>query len=272
MLVSRGIFMFKANLIKRNKTPSPISRVFMITLILFIGMVVFSIIFINKGIKPAIMDIAEQKTTEFATRGINAAVRFSEDYEFDDIMDVELNDKGYVSTMSFDSAMVGEINRVSTDRVEEFFKLMNEGKSPEDVELDEAAGDYGDTPDEIHKEDPTVVEIPIGMATGNTVLANLGPKIPVNLDFVGNVKTDVITDKENVGINGTLITIYILVEAEVQVIIPFSTSVSDVSTKIYVAKSVIMGDVPNFYGGGSDGPSIAVPKDSIEDDTDNDVQ
>src|SRR5699024_11307454 len=131
--VLRGIFMLRGKFFKRNRTPPPVSTIFMITFILFIAMIVFSIVFINKGIKPAIMDIAEQKTTEFATRGINAAVRFSEDYEFDDIMDVELNDKGYVSTMSFDSAMVGEINRVSTDRVEEFFKLMNEGKSPEDV-------------------------------------------------------------------------------------------------------------------------------------------
>lgn len=259
--------MLIGNLRKRKRTPPPVSTVFMITLVLFICMVVGSIIFINKGIKPAIMDIAEVKTTEFATRGINAAVRFSEDYDFKDIMHVELNNDGYVSTMSFDAAKVGEINRVSTDRVEEFFKLMNEGKRAEedsDVDID----DYGNIPGDMRKEDPTVVEIPVGMATGNSVLANLGPKIPVNLEFVGNVKTDVKTDEKDIGINGTLITIYVLVEAEVQVIIPFATSVKDVSTKIYVAKSVIMGDVPNFYGGGSDGPPIAIPKDAIDDEND----
>src|SRR5699024_2997675 len=210
--------MLVRNFRKRNRTPPPVSTIFLITLILFIIMVIGSIVFINKGIKPAIMRIAEVKTTEFATRGINAAVRFSEDYNFDDIMNVELNNDGYVSTMSWDSAKVSEINRVSTDRVEEFFKLMNEGKWPdEDSEI--GIDDYGDTPDDIHKGDPTVVEIPVGMATGNSVLANLGPKIPVNLEFVGNVKTDVKDQQEVVGINGTLITIYVLVEAEVQVVI-----------------------------------------------------
>jgi len=258
--------MLKPNFFKRNRTPPPVSTILMITFILFLGMIVSSIIFINDGIKPAIMEIAERKTTEFATRGINAAVRFSEDYDFDDIVNVSLNEQGYVSTWSLDSAMVGEINRVSTDRVEEFFRLMNEGRAPGDDEMNLSSGEYGDTPEDIHEKDPTIVEIPIGMATGNTVLANLGPKIPVNLEFVGNVKTDVITKKEDVGINGTLITVYVLVEAEVQVIIPFSTSVKPVSTKIYVAKSVIMGDVPNFYGGDSGGPSIAVPKDSVDDD------
>lgn len=261
--------MLKNNFFKRNRTPPPVSTIFMITFFLFLAMIICSLFFINRGIEPAIMEAAETKTTEFATRGINAAVRFSEDYEFDDIMHVKLNNQGYVSTLSWDSAMVSEINRVSTDRVEKFFKLMNEGKSPEDADLDIAPSDYGDTPENIHKEDPTVVEIPIGMATGNTVLSNLGPKIPVNLEFVGNVKTDVVTEKEDIGINGTLITIYVLVEAEVQVIIPFSTSVADVSTKIYVAKSVIMGDVPEFYGGGSNGPSIAIPKDSLDDNKDN---
>src|SRR5699024_5356567 len=166
-------FMLMANLRKRKRTPPPISTIFMITLVLFIGMVIGSIVFINRSIKPDIMDISEVKTQEFATMGINAAVRFSEDYNFEDIMDVELNNEGYVSTMSFDSAKVSEINRVSTDRVEEFFKMMNEGKWPgEESEI--GIDDYGDTPGDIHKDDPTIVEIPVGMATGNSVLANLG--------------------------------------------------------------------------------------------------
>lgn len=223
-------------------------------------MILSSILIIDKGIKPTLMVVAEQKTTEFATRAINAAVKFAEDYHFEDLITMTTNNNGDVTTYGWDSAVVSHINRVSTDRVEEFFKMMNEGELlPEDVENDNTIA-------ETVKEDATVVEIPIGQALGSTLLANLGPKIPVNLELAGSVKTDVIREVEDIGINGALVTIYIIVEAEVQIIIPLTSEVKPVSSKIYVDSGVIMGAVPDYYGGSGDGPSIAIPKESIGND------
>src|SRR5699024_65947 len=114
--------------------------------------------------------------------------------------------------------------------------------------------------------DPTVVEIPLGQATGNTILANLGPNIPVNLELIGSVHTDVIRESEPLGVNGTFYSIYLLVEADVQIIIPFATEVTRVKTTIDIDSGVITGDVPDFYSEGGEPPSISVPKDSITED------
>jgi sporulation protein YunB len=223
-------------------------------------MVSLSILIIDKGIKPALMLIAEQKTTEFATRAINAAVKFAGDYNFDDLITITTNNEGDITTYGWNSAVVSKVNRISTDRVEEFFKYMNDGNRS--IESENIAGMV----DEWIKEDPTVVEIPIGQAIGSTLLANLGPKIPVNLELTGSVKTDVIREVEEIGINGALVTIYIIVEAEVQIIIPLTSEVKPVSSKIYIDSGVIMGAVPDYYGGKGDGPSISVPKDSFGSD------
>lgn len=216
-----------------------------------------SILIIDKGIKPTLMLIAEQKTTEFATRAINAAVKFAEAYNFEDLITMTTNNNGDVTTYGWNSAVVSHINRVSTDRVEEFFKSMNTGLP---LPGESTAG-Y--SADELIKEDATVVEIPIGQALGSTLLANLGPKIPVNLELAGSVKTDVIREVEDIGINGALVTIYIIVEAEVQIIIPLRSEVKPVSSKIYIDSGVIMGAVPDYYGGPGNGPSIAIPKESF---------
>lgn len=212
------------------------------------------------------MEIADRKTTEFATRAINSAVKFAEDYSFEDIANLTTDNDGGVSIVGWDSSVVNKINRAATDRVEEFFHSMNQGEPPDyDDPLGESQ-DYGDTVDELVERDPTVVEIPIGQATGNSVFANLGPKIPVNLELIGSVQTDIIEEREEVGINNVLITLYVFVEADVQIVIPFTTKLKNVSTKIMIDKHLVMGDVPEFYGGNGNGPSISVPKKDLQED------
>ncbi|SDQ28177.1 sporulation protein YunB [Virgibacillus salinus] len=253
---------------KRNpRTPPPVKNIFIITLILFVFMTSISIWVIDKGIKPTLMRIAEVKTTEFATRAINTAVRFAENYNFEDLISMTEDNEGNITTYGWNSAVVSEINRVSTDRVEEFFISMNEGRQPRYEESLNDPIEYDGGAENLPKKDPTVVEIPLGQATGNSVLANLGPKIPVNLELVGNVQTDVVRDIKDLGINGALVTIYIIVEADVQIVIPFTTDLTRVSTKIYIDSRVVMGDVPEFFSGSGDGdPSISIDKDSLLED------
>lgn len=235
----------------------------MTSFILVCVLLILSIWIIDKGIKPTLMNVAEQKTTEFATRAINSAVRFAEEYTFEDIANMTADDTGSVSIVGWDSTIVNKINRAATDRVEEFFHSMNRGEMPEYQDPLNEPEVYDETVDDLAERDPTVIEIPIGQATGNSVLANLGPAIPVNLELVGSVQTNIVEEREEWGINNVIITLYVEVEADVQIIIPFSTQVKNVKTRIMIDKHLVMGDVPEFYGGGSGGPSISVPKEDF---------
>ncbi|MDY0405226.1 sporulation protein YunB [Virgibacillus sp. 179-BFC.A HS] len=236
----------------------------LISLFLVILFTVFSIIIIDYKIKPTLMDIAERKTTEFATRAINSAVKFAENYTFSDIANTTIDENGNVSIIGWDSSVINKINRAATDRVEEFFSSMNRGEPPNYEDPLSEKSMYGDTVDELVDRDPTVVEIPIGQVTGNSVLANLGPKIPVNLELVGSVQTDLIDEKELYGINNVFVSFYVYVEADVQIIVPFSSKIKKVSTKILIDKHLVMGDVPDFYGGSGSGPNISVPKKDLK--------
>lgn len=246
-----------------RRTSPPPSTLLIITFLLFIAVTVGSIIFIDKGITPALMEAAERKTNEFATRGINQAVKFAESYTIEDLAITERSESGYISIVDWDSSVVNKINRAATDRVEEFFHSMNRGETPR---YEDPLGEpvpYGDTVDELVDRDPTVIEIPIGQATNNSILANLGPRIPVNLELVGAVRTELVEEVETVGINGVFVTLFVEVEADVQIIVPFITEPSTVKTHILIDKSLVMGEVPEFYGGGGGNPSISVPKEDI---------
>lgn len=223
-------------------------------------------VFIDKGIKPTLMEIAKEKTNEFATRGINRAVSFAEGYDFTDIANITFDDNGYVAFYKLNYGVINEINRRATNQVEEYFMRLNRGDPiTYDSSLDEAY-DYTEGVEERVLEDPTLVEIPLGQVTGNTVLANLGPKIPINLEVIGTVRTNIVPQQSEFGINGAWITLYLQVEADVQIIVPFTSEVTTVTADIYIDGGALMGEVPDFYGGGSTGPSISVPKEDFQDD------
>lgn len=251
----------------KNRTSPPGKNALIITMVLFSVFVVASIWIIDEGIKPTLMEIATIKTDEFATRAINSAVRFAENYDFEEMADITYKDDGSPSVYNWNQAMINEINRVATDRVEEFFLKMNRGEPLDfDNPLQEPIDNSGGAED-LPKVDPTVVEIPLGQVTGNSVLANLGPKIPVNLEFVGNVRTNIYQEEREWGINSSWVSLYLYVEVDVQVVIPFTTEVTTVHTEIYMDGGAIMGEVPEFYGGNN--PNIAVPREDIQKDLQN---
>lgn len=250
---------------KKKRTPPPVKYILVITFIIFIASVWFSIWYIGDKIEEPLMDIAELKTEEFATRAINAAVTSSEDLTFNDLVDVTYDDDGNVTWMRWNAATYNKALRTVTQRAESFLYNMNKGETVDTDDPDLPTEDYDDSANDLADKDPTVVEIPIGQAFGNTILANLGPKVPVNFEIVGAIQSDIFMEKEEVGINGVLYEIYAKVQVSVQIIIPFSTGTSEVKTKIFIDSGTIMGDVPEFYGGsGSDIPPIAIPKDDLQ--------
>ncbi|WP_084268729.1 sporulation protein YunB [Oceanobacillus damuensis] len=250
----------------RKKFASPPGNyLMMVTLIIFVGCLGLNIWIIDKRIEPVLMNIGETKTDEFATRAINSAVRFAAEYNYDEVLNITYDNEGHVATYGWNPAVVSEINRVATDRVEEFLLNVNRGDPiTYDYSLHEPY-EYEEGARGRAEQDPTLVEVPLGQVTGNTVLANLGPKIPINLELVGSVRTNIVREEEEFGINGTWVSLYVNVEADVQIVIPFTTEVKTVNTEIYIDGGAILGKVPDFYGGGGDGPSISVPKEDLQD-------
>src|SRR5699024_754867 len=194
----------KTKRMRKPLAPLHIRNVFIITCILFITLIFLTIWIIDKGIRPALMDIAEQKTIEFATRTINSAVKSTENMQFDDLVDMTLDSNGNVATLGWNSASVNEALRTATDRAEYFLYGMNKGQTLDVDDPDLKPLEFGDSVGDLAEKDPTVVEIPIGQATRNTLLANLGPKIPVHFEIVGSLQSDVVHELKEFGVNAAL--------------------------------------------------------------------
>lgn len=246
-----------------KRKPLERRHVLLFTTILFIIIIIIILLsfwLIDRGIRPALMNIAELKTIEFATRTINSAVKSTEHISFDDLIDIQYDQNGNVSTLGWNSEAVNRALRSATERAEYFLYGMNKGEQIDIDDPDLEPIKFGDSVGDLATKDPTVVEIPLGQATGNAILANLGPKVPVHFEIVGSLRSDVLHEVKEFGVNAALFEIYIPVTVNIQIVIPFSTTTREVSTRVFIDSRVIMGDIPEFYNAGSSGTSVTFPR------------
>src|SRR5699024_11918334 len=82
-----------------------------------------------------------------------------------DVCSSDLN----VATLGWKSDVVNEALRTATERAEYFLYGMNKGKELDVDDPDLDTIEFGDSVEELADKDPTVVEVPLGQATGNTV-------------------------------------------------------------------------------------------------------
>ncbi|WP_335869654.1 sporulation protein YunB [Bacillus sp. 2205SS5-2] len=253
--------MFKQRKRRQLRGPLPATYVFMITFITFSILTFISLVVINRNIEPSLMSIAETKTRQFAAQAINDAIskKISENIDINELI-VEHETGGKIS-YSFNPQIYNRAISEATIRVQKYLDYVESGDLEKlesfksDIEIE-----YSD--DQPHN--GIIYEIPLGMATKNTLLSNLGPRVPVRFEILGAVTSSVDTKIIESGINNTYLEIYIKINVQMNVIIPLSEKKIEISNSVKIGDLFYPGEVPQFYNGQGNGNQfnpIVVPTD-----------
>lgn len=202
------------------------------------------------------MSYAESQTRKIATLVINNAInkKIASVIDMDKI--IEENNGATTSSVKFNAEIVNRVKAETTNLVQKNLKEAERGNLSElemitdiDIETEEK------------NEEGIVYYVPLGQATNNALLGNLGPRIPVRFTAIGDVRSDVKARIEDFGINNAYIQVYIHITVNVQIIIPFATKVATITEDVPVAMYLMEGNVPQFYNnnGGNSSPSIEIP-------------
>lgn len=242
---------------KKIKTSTKISTI----IILLITITLLFINYCGKKVFPVIMKQALIDSKKMAILMIKNSLNDEVLNILDDKMYNVIQDKnGQIQTIDFNPIIVNKFLSKTTSVVSENLKKLETGKIEDISFIDKDKYD-------IQKlKNGVISEIPMGIISNNVLLSNLGPKVPVKINLVGNVVSNIETNVSNYGINSALIQVYATVEVTEEVIIPFQSETIKIVNKIPVAMKVINGSIPEYYSSGKLSGSSNILSVPIEND------
>lgn len=200
------------------------------------------------------MEYAKTETQKIANTVIKNAInqQISEEELVQDEL-VITNENGEI--INFNTQTINKMATKTLGNIEKYLKYVSEGEINKiqypDIDLETDSTQTG-----------FVFKVPLGEATNNALLGNLGPQIPIRFHMIGFASTTPETRIDEWGINNAWLHVDVVATVTMQVILPFSTGEVEIKTPIPVISQNIRGDVPQFYNNGGDSaPSIEVPID-----------
>lgn len=191
--------------------------------VLLMAAAVFVLIIISSSIylRGISAEIASADAKDVITEKINDAIldALSEgDYDGSDFVTFEKTSGGDVTAISSNMTRINELSATVLDKL------------------------LGAT-----KDNSIVIEIPFGNLTGLSLLMGRGPKIPVKIIVLSSSKVEFGNNIVTAGINQTKHQINLRVTVDMEILVPWGTESSQVSSDVLIADTVIVGKVPDTY-------------------------
>lgn len=204
---------------KRPKIGFKIKHKSFILVIITIFILFNSILyFFDKSVLPAILEIAETKMISEANKIINETSLevYSNGFNYSDIILIEKDNLGNITIVRADTV---KLNYLASQLI-----LQSNEKLEELEELG--------------------IEVPVGYMTNSSIIHNLGPKVTVKMEQVGNIESNYESVFESAGINQTRHKIYLNVKMKLKVIVPLNIKEIEVTSQIPVSETIIVGQIP----------------------------
>jgi sporulation protein YunB len=218
---------FRAKFGRKSATRKRIKRSAL--LIVFIFFILFVTWIINYNIKPPLLTISEVRAKTIAIEVINEAIISELTYKirYEDLFVIKTDNENRVTMLQANTMFMNRIVSETALSIQEKLKQMGTKR----------------------------VGIPLGSILGSEIFANLGPRLNIEILPMGTVVVNFATDFEQAGINQTRHKIYLAVDTQVRIVLPLASDVVDVNTRIPIAETIIVGEIPQSY--------IFVPEDGL---------
>lgn len=223
----------------KNKKKHNYNLLILIIILIFISIIlVFK--YINTKIMPIFLEYAEYQASKIATYVISKAVdeEVSKNLDIEDLFISTKDKEGNIKSIDFNPITINKISNMIKSNIFEYLEDLENGNMEKikNTMLFSSRIKEG-----------IIFEIPSGVVFDNIVLANLGPKVPVKLNMVGDILTDIKTKVTDYGINNVVIEVVIKVEVYEQVILPFGSKKITINTEIPIALKLIQGEIPSYF-------------------------
>ncbi len=213
-------------------------------LIVFFGLIITNIfllnIYSNKVSKKASI-LASEQIDEIIYQFFNELITNDviNKSSVKDILEINKNNKGEILSVNYDLEKTYTILTDVTKVLKDALINLESGKI--DVSMYNKYLENG--------KNGLILKVPLFLGSDNIFLNNIGPRIPIVVNFNETFLTNVKTKVTNYGFNNALLEVYITVEMQKLMITPLKKDNSKFHYNILVSSLVVNGSVPEFYGG-----------------------
>ena len=188
---------------------------------LFLPMLVllFCLFIFETRILPVIQQVASAKAQSAAIDVISDEVNRiieGENIQYEGLVRVQMDINSHVSAVTADIAEINRLKATFAHHIQ----------------------------DKMHSIEKMTMKIPLGTLLSKGAFTGYGPRVPIRLTSIGRATLDIEDSFLEAGINQTRHEIHLLVTAKINVLMPGISSATEIQTKIPIAQSVIVGQVP----------------------------
>jgi sporulation protein YunB len=189
-------------------------------LVFFVFSTVQTFYFLESNLRPTFVKLAEAYSKEVATEAINESIakKIAEQADYDKLVSLKEGANGKITAGYFNLQEATRVQYQVTEHIQEAVSHLAEKE----------------------------MSLPMGVALNNSLLAGIGPNVPVKIQPIGHVKSEVGWETRDAGINQTVHVLYLDVHVSISVVVPFSTTPSEFDSKVPIAYLVMVGDVPQM--------------------------
>lgn len=215
---------------KKKKFSSYISLGIIIVFI-SLGCSFFIINYFAKKSNEILLPMAESQVRKVVTMIINSACDESKIH--DDLYEINKDSNDEIKMITYNSFEVTKLINQVTSNVETKIRQIENGEINYYGYNDELGG--------------IIAEIPIGVIFGNAMLSNIGPKIKVRLNMLGDIVSNIETEVKPYGINNAYVEMRIFLEVTARIVLPFASEKVVISNVIPLSMNIVQGSIPEAY-------------------------
>jgi sporulation protein YunB len=176
---------------------------------------------VDAALRPIVQTVAAQQVHLAVVRLINEAVydQLGNGVAYQQLINVSTDENGRVTLMQPDTV---KITRLVTSVARDLEEKIS-GLSRSDI------------------------RVPLGLLTGNLLLADKGPNLTVALLPLGSVSVNIHDEFSEAGINQTKHSIMLDIVVDMGILLPFQSTFTEITDTLPIVESVIVGPIPDTY-------------------------
>lgn len=192
----------------------------------------FVIDYFAKKVNEILLPMAESKIRKVVTVIINSAC--DESMISDNLYKINKDSNNEIKMITYNSFEVTSLINYVTSNIEKMISDIENNRIDYYGNIDIGEGGV-------------IAEIPFGVIFGNSLLANVGPKIKLRLNLLGDITSNIETEVKPYGINNAYVELRIHLEVTARVVLPFASEKIVISNVIPLSMNIVQGSIPEAY-------------------------